>query len=45
MKTYRCKLIYKGRVKENFLREGTSKNDVLEGLQMFNYGKGHWVIE
>lgn len=42
---YNCKLVNpNGYVEENFMREGDSKEDVLNGLSSFQWGKGRWVI-
>jgi len=49
MSVYQCKLLQKsaGRneyVAQNFFREGESAKSVLEGLEMFEFGEGKWVI-
>jgi len=41
---YYCKFVYKGYVKQSFYRDGESIQDVLEGLEMFDFGKGKWVV-
>lgn len=45
MALYRCTLIRNGVVLENFLREGTSKADVYDGLQLFQWPDGEWTVE
>jgi len=44
MTLFKCTLINNGHVQERFFREGVSETDVLEGLQMFNWGDGSWEI-
>lgn len=44
MKLFKCTLINNGHVQERFFREGESQFDVLEGLEMFNWGAGNWQI-
>jgi hypothetical protein len=42
---YRCELINNyGMVVEKFFRTGTSKSEVLEGLEMFQWPEGSWII-
>lgn len=45
MKMYHCKLVNKSFVVEQFYREAESEKDCLETLQMFQFGKGKWVVE
>jgi len=42
---YRCKLINNGIIRENFLREGVSVDDVWESLKLFHWPDGEWRIE
>lgn len=42
---YHCKLVHKGYVKQSFYREGDSVLDVLESLNMYDFGKGEWIVE
>ena len=45
MKTFICKLIHDGIVKELFYREGKSADTVKEDLEFFQWPKGEWTIE
>jgi len=44
MTIFKCTLINNGYVQERFYREGDSESDVLQGLEMFNWGDGSWEI-
>jgi len=44
MTLFKCTLINNGYVQERFYREGDSESDLLEALQMFNWGDGNWEI-
>ena len=44
MTLFKCTLINNGYVQERFYREGDSEYDLLEALQMFNWGDGNWEI-
>ena len=44
MTLFKCTLINNGHVQERFYREGDSQFDVLESLEMFNWGDGSWEI-
>ena len=44
MRTYQCKLTYKGFVKENFFREAESEITLLGELRAFAYDRGTWKI-
>lgn len=44
MAIFKCTLIKNGYVQERFYREGDSEFDVLESLEMFNWGDGIWQI-
>jgi len=41
---YEAKLVNKGVVKELFYREGRDAEDVRQGLELFDFGKGEWVV-
>ena len=44
MTLFKCTFINNGYVQEQFYREGESESDVLEGLEIFNWGAGNWEI-
>ena len=45
MSLYQCKLLQKsGIIAQNFFREGGSAKSVLDGLEMFEWCEGKWVI-
>lgn len=44
MKLYKCKLVNNGYVKKLFFFEGASPDDVLAGLNMFEWPSGEWDI-
>ncbi len=44
MTLFKCTLINNGHVQERFYREGDSEFDVLESLEIFNWGDGSWEI-
>jgi len=42
---YHCKLIDdNGLIQESFFREGSSKQEVLETLDLFQWPQGYWEI-
>lgn len=41
---YKCELIECGIVVERFFRKGESVQDVKDGLDMFQWPDGEWVI-
>ena len=44
MTLFKCTLIKNGYIQERFYREGDSEFDLLEGLEIFNWGDGSWEI-
>jgi len=45
MERYQCKLVAEnGIIQELFYREGDSKKEILEGLLIFQWPKGTWII-
>jgi len=45
MNTYLCELILNGIVVKSFYRAGDAPEDVLSGLELFEWPLGDWVIE
>ena len=41
---YHCALVFKDYVVKSFYREGESAQDVLEGLELFQWPRGVWHI-
>ena len=43
--TYLCELVNDGIVQERFYRDGTSREEVKDGLEMFQWPEGEWKIQ
>jgi len=41
---YYCKFTHDGFIKESFYREGNSAEEVLKGLECFDFGEGTWQV-
>lgn len=41
---YKCELVHNGIVQERIWREGTNKEEVKAGLEMFQWPHGEWRI-
>ena len=39
-----CRLLHNGIQKEAFYRQGESEESVRDGLELFDYGSGTWII-
>ena len=39
-----CRLLHNGIQKEAFYRQGESEKSVRDGLELFDYGSGAWII-
>ena len=42
--TFYCKLVHKGYVQDSFYRDGDSVRDIIEGLSLFVWPEGQWIV-